>query len=181
MPSKRSNKKTANTPKQRRRPGRPTDYSAELAHEICCRIGEGKSLTSICKARGMPSYRTVMRWRSDDDVFRQMYAGARQDGADTYADQICGLIERVEKGKLDPNAGRVCIDGLKWIASKLKPRAYGDRLELAGKIATEPLADQAPDWLKAGIAERTKAAEKAKGKAPAPNGADTLPTPPPNA
>ena len=73
------------------------------------------------------------------------------------------LAEHVETGKLDPNAGRVAIDALKWIASKLKPRSYGDKLELAGKVGGESVVDQAPEWLKQAI--KDKAAEVAAERA----------------
>ncbi len=90
------------------------------------------------------------------------------------ADEIRELAQRVERGKLDPNAGRVAIDALKWIASKLKPRSYGDRLELAGKVGTATdLVEQAPEWLKAAIKE--KAAEVAAGQGAAQHGEAAAP------
>ena len=109
-----------------------------------------------------------------DGSFSHTYTRARQDGADALADKIRELAERVERGKLDPNAGRVAIDALKWIASKLKPRSYGDRLELAGKVGTATdLVEQAPEWLKAAIKE--KAAEVAAGQGAAQHGEAAAP------
>lgn len=153
---------------QRRARGRPSTYSRQIADEICTRIAEGEPLSKICTDTDMPAYRTVLGWRVSggvDGEFSHLYAHAREDAADFLADEIRVLAKRVERGELDPNAGRVSIDALKWSASKLKPRAYGDRLELAGQVAAVPLVDQAPDWLKAGIAERrTAAAKKDKDK-----------------
>ncbi len=142
--------------------GRPSTYTRAIADEICRRIAEGEPLTKICRSPNMPAYSTILGWRvgdMGDGEFSEKYARARQDGADALADKIRELAERVETGKLDPNAGRVAIDALKWIASKLKPRSYGDKLELAGKVGTLDVVDQAPDWLKAAIKE--KAAEVA--------------------
>ncbi len=63
-------------------------------------------------------------------------------------------------GYLDANVGRTLIDSAKWRASKLKPKVYGDRLELAGKVGTtSDLVEQAPDWLKARVAELKAEAE----------------------
>ncbi len=46
---------------------------------------------------------------------------------------------------------------------ELKPKVYGDRLELAGKVATtSDLVEQAPDWLKQAIKDKT--AEVAGGQ-----------------
>src|SRR5690606_9454335 len=42
--------------------GRPSDYNAHIAAEICGRIAEGQSLREICAAEDMPSRTTVFRW-----------------------------------------------------------------------------------------------------------------------
>ncbi len=90
-----------------------------------------------------------------------MYARAREDAADTLADEIRELARRVERGDLEPNAGRVSIDALRWIASKLKPKQYGDRarVDMAGSLeVTSRPADNMPEWMKEEIdkaAERT--------------------------
>ncbi len=159
--------------------GRPSSYSHQVADEICRRIAEGEPLTKICKDPKMPAYRTVLGWRvsdAGDGSFLHMYARAREDAADTLADEIRELAQRVVRGKLDPNAGRTAIDALKWIASKLKPRAYGDRLELAGKVTTTDVVDQAPEWLKQVIRDKTAevAAERAAQHKDDPDPASTV-------
>ncbi len=141
------------------RPGRPSTYTSSMAEQICERIAEGEPLTRICKDRQVPAYRTVLGWRVANEEFQQMYARARQDAADTLADEIRELAGRVEKGELEPNAGRVAIDALKWIASKLKPREYGDRqrMDLAGSLeVTSRPADNMPEWMREQIEERTR-------------------------
>jgi hypothetical protein len=84
-----------------------------------------------------------------------MYARAREDCADTLADKICDLARRVETGELDYNAGRVAIDALKWIASKLKPKAYGDRqaIEHQGEVKVFQAKDHCPEWLQQAISD----------------------------
>ncbi len=82
-----------------------------------------------------------------------LLARAREHAADTLADEIRELAQRVVDGTLDPNAGRVAIDPLKWIASKLKPKAYGDRshVDVKSEIAYAPVSEDAPAWLKEAI------------------------------
>ncbi len=141
------------------RRGRPSKYSPSLAEQICERIAEGEPLTRICKDRQIPAYRTVLGWRVANKEFQQMYARARQDAADTLADQIRELAGRVERGKLEPNAGRVAIDALKWIASKLKPREYGDRAQLdvaASVDVTTRVSDHCPEWMRKEIEESSR-------------------------
>ncbi len=147
---------TKNSRPQRR--GRPSKYSSSMAERICERIAEGEPLTRICKDRQVPGYRTVLAWRVANKEFQHMYARAREDAADTLADEIRELAERVEKGKLEPNAGRVAIDALKWIASKLKPRQYGDRsrMDLTASLdVTTRAIDHCPEWMRKEIEEKS--------------------------
>ncbi len=145
------------------RPGRPSTYTSSMAEQICERIAEGEPLTKICKDQQIPAYRTVLGWRVANKEFQQMYARAREDAADTLADQIRELAGRVEKGELEPNAGRVAIDALKWIASKLKPREYGDRAQLdvaASVDVTTRVSDHAPEWIQRALEEKSRSVSK---------------------
>ncbi len=130
--------------------GRPSTYTSTIAAEICRRIAEGEPLVKICRDPAMPAYRTVLGWRVTNDEFAQLYARAREDAADTLADRICELAERVEKGELDAHAGRTAIDALKWVAAKLKPKVYGERshLEVSGGLKVETVKDHAPEWMR---------------------------------
>jgi hypothetical protein len=77
---------TKNGGRQRR--GRPSKYTSLIAERICERIAEGEPLTKICKDQQVPAYRTVLGWRVANKEFQHMYARAREDAADTLADQI---------------------------------------------------------------------------------------------
>ena len=59
------------------------------------------------------------------------YARARDQQAATYADDIVNIADTEQ----DPNKARVRIDARKWHASKLAPKKYGEKLELAGDPA----------------------------------------------
>lgn len=121
---------------------RPTIYSEELALEICEQIAQGKSLRSICERDDMPCIKTVMTWRNANKEFLQQYARAREDQADFYADELISIADTMladDKGNAfdDPTAvsrAKLRIDTRKWIASKLKPKSYGDKVtqELTG-------------------------------------------------
>ena len=130
--------------------GRPTDYTDELATEICARLVSGEPLTAICRAEHMPDVRTVYRWLMVHDNFCQMYMIAREDQADTYADEIIDIADTPQLGtviKTKPDGSqevregdmiehrRLRVDARKWVAAKLKPRKYSEKLmqELTGK------------------------------------------------
>lgn len=110
--------------------GRPTDYTPDLADAICAELAQGKSLKSITDREGMPERQTVYRWLRLYPDFCDNYARAKDDSADSHADNIAEVAEKVASGKLEPNAGRVVLDAYKWTASKLKPKKYGDKIDV---------------------------------------------------
>lgn len=115
--------------------GRPSLYSDGLATEICLRLAQGESLRAICEGDGMPAEATVRGWAIDDvSGFTARYARARELQADFYADQTIEISDGATD-KDSAAAARVQIQARQWIASKLKPKAYGDKLtqEITGK------------------------------------------------
>lgn len=121
--------------------GRPSIYSDELAYAICELIAEGKSLVYICRLDGMPRYTTVMRWCRDREEFRELYRQARDDQADFLAEELLEIADddSLDIGFTDDGKpfvkgeniqrSRLRVDARKWIASKLKPKKYGDRIQ----------------------------------------------------
>ena len=106
-------------------------YSAEdradVQERICTMLAGGMSLKRILENEpGMPSRDTVYKWLIEDADFSDNYTRAREAQADFYADEITDIADTED----DPNKARVRIDARKWAAGKLKPKVYGDRLQL---------------------------------------------------
>lgn len=118
--------------------GRPTRYSKELSAKFCSMIALGNSLRSVVQMKGMPGHTTVYRWLQQHEEFREHYAHAKEDSGDSDADKIEEIAEKVLRGEVDPQAGRVAMDAYKWTAGKKRPKKYGDRMQLAGD-ADSPL------------------------------------------
>jgi len=124
-----------------------TTYTDEIANEICSRLVDGKSLKKICEMDDMPSKSTVFKWLSENETFSDKYARAREAQADTLADEIIDIADDGENDTYEDDEGnvktnqdviarsRLRVDARKWIASKLKPKKYGDKItqELTGK------------------------------------------------
>ena len=110
--------------------GRPSNYTPEIGDEICALITEGLSLNKICQMDEYPALKVVYKWLRDNSEFGNNYARAKQEQADTYADKITDIAIDTLAGKYEPNNARVAIDALKWTASKLKPKTYGDKLDV---------------------------------------------------
>ena len=113
--------------------GRPTTYTTEIGLEICTRIAEGQPLTKICSQPDFPDVATVYRWLLAHPEFCEIYARAREDQADTLADEIIEIADE-SKGENMPGvqSAALRVDARKWVAAKLKPRKYMDSRAVTG-------------------------------------------------
>lgn len=117
--------------KAKRRAGRPSLYTPSLGAKICERMSSGESLRSICRESGMPDITTVLSWAlgvTEDAKaggFPEHYARARELRSELYADEI---VEISDDDDVDPQRLRLRVDARKWVASKLLPKTYGERL-----------------------------------------------------
>lgn len=127
--------------------GRPSVFTEEMADMICERLIEGESLRKICLSEDIASQGTVMRWLVENEKFREQYTHAREVQADTLADEILDIADdgsndyMGEDEKYNGDAvqrSRLRVDARKWIASKLKPKKYGDKT-LVGSDPDNPL------------------------------------------
>ncbi len=116
--------------------GRPSTYTDEIGNEICQRIACGETLVNICKDAHTPAYITVLHWRTKLPEFGKMYARAREDQADTLADEIIAAVKEDcatdELGRVDNGAvaaKRLMVDAMKWRAAKLGPKTYGEKIQ----------------------------------------------------
>ena len=116
-------------------------FSQEVFDEICVRIAEGESLRKICKDEKMPSLVTVWKWLNNSEELTKQYARAREEQAETFVDEIQEIsdakIPLDAFGKIDAgavNQARLKIDARKWIASKLKPKKFGDYTKIQAEV-----------------------------------------------
>lgn len=126
--------------------GRPTDFSQEIADLICERLALGESLRSICRSDDTPAMSTVFKWLTKHAAFAEQYARARETQADAIFDEVIDIADDgsndwmkragkdgepqwVENGEAIRRS-QIRIDARKWMAGKLRPKKYGDRVEL---------------------------------------------------
>ncbi len=105
---------------------RPTKFNQKLADEICERLMNGESLRSISLSDHMPQRSTIHHWLATNSAFSDQYVVARDFQADTLADELIHIADTAE----DVNKARLQVDTRKWAASKLKPKKYGDKLDV---------------------------------------------------
>ena len=119
---------TQELPKQKKLHGSSL-YTQELGDEICHRIATGETLRTIIQDSHMPDRVTIYRWLEVNEDFRNQYTHARSQQADHYFEQI--IDESFASH--DAQIGRLRVDALKWVASKMQPKKYGDKLEIETK------------------------------------------------
>ncbi|MBJ15803.1 MAG: hypothetical protein CMF38_04115 [Legionellaceae bacterium] len=119
--------------------GRPTNYSPELAKEICDTIASSSiGIKRLCKEMpAWPSHNTIYRWLANYSEFSDQYAQAKKCQVELLVDEILEIADDSahdlttnEHGNVTCNAefiarSRLRIDTRKWLASKLIPKVYG--------------------------------------------------------
>ncbi len=120
--------------------GAPSLYTRELAIEICDAIAESyKSLKTLCKLNpSWPRYRTLRTWIREREEMQHLYAQAKEDQGDLFVEEMLeisddGTSDYYENAKGEMvfdsehvQRSRLRVDTRKWIASKYKPKKYGD-------------------------------------------------------
>ncbi len=119
--------------------GRPSKYTKELGDLICEQLGQGTSMRRVCASEEMPSMQTVFSWLRTDRQFLEQYVRAKEEAADALTDELQDIgdraIEHAEEADFKASnavvsAYKLKADNIKWVASKLKPKKYGDKLDL---------------------------------------------------
>lgn len=122
----------AGKPKTKAAIGRPTSFTQKVADAICEQLADGRSLRSICLDDGMPVKSTVFKWLIAHPSFKDQYAHAREAQADTLADEIQDIADEKCKDMVAVQRNKMRLDARKWLASKMKPKVYGDKVEPEG-------------------------------------------------
>lgn len=121
--------------------------------ELCLHVISGGHAAEFCKARDI-NYPTLLHWINADQGRIELYARAREDRADKLADEIVAISDESEvtarydgeevRLVLDAAAvarNRLRVDARKWVASKLKPRTYGEKLDVTQEVTIKKIPD----------------------------------------
>lgn len=128
--------------------GRPTTYTPELAKEICNSIASSsKGTKKLCKENShWPCQDTLFTWLKTNPEFSEQYAQAKRCQIEVFIDEILEIADDSSQDEMMSEQGgiicnsefiarsRLRIDTRKWLASKLVPKVYGSQQ----KNANEP-------------------------------------------
>lgn len=136
--------------------GRPSIFTKELSDKICDQLAEGISLRTVCLADDMPDKATVFRWLRTNKEFCDQYTRAKEESADAMAEDVLDIADdgrndwmTITKGNNSFDVpdrevlqrSKLRVDTRIWLMSKMKPKKYGEKLDLSnnGKDLPTPL------------------------------------------
>lgn len=122
---------------------KPCTYTEELGKEICHKIAcTPRGIHFLCKKyEHWPKPRVIFEWLVKFPLFKEQYLLAKKLQVETLIDEILAIADDSsgdfkvnDKGNLVPdsehiNRSRLRVDTRKWIASKLVPKLYGDKIQ----------------------------------------------------
>lgn len=125
----------------KRKTGRPTKYTPELAKTICRRIAAGESLRHICRDDDMPDRTTVRDWivdgrgQTEDDPigFPLQYARAREASAEAFEDRVLANCDELETTGItmpQATARKAASELLIRLMALRAPKTHGDLTKL---------------------------------------------------
>lgn len=151
-------------------------YRQRIVDMVCeVTASTDKGLDKICKAfqkdiLDFPTEGAIRKWLRADEELSTQYARAKEDQIEKLVEQIIDIsdddsldmsfkedgtpyvnTEHIQRSKLR-------VDSRKWIASKLKPKKYGDKITQevsgpdGGPIKTQNVAELTDEQLLAMIA-----------------------------
>jgi hypothetical protein len=154
-------RKKAETPEDlieppKKKIGRPSKYTPELAAEICERLSNGEPLRQICRDDHMPAWQKVYEWMARDEVLSGSIARAREQGFEAIAEEALIIADTPVFGQkqvmTDQGTATTVEDMLGHrklqietrlkLLAKWNPKKYGDKVQVGGD-ADNPLRIQA--------------------------------------
>jgi hypothetical protein len=140
----------------KKKTGRPSKYTPEIAQEMCKMLADGIPLREICRQEGFPAWQTVYDWMYQDDArgeegvgLSRAIARAREIGYDALAEECLSIADDatndwMEKHDKDGVAvgwqlngdhvqrSKLRIETRLKLLAKFNPKKYGDKIALAG-------------------------------------------------
>ena len=113
---------------------KPVTITPELFDDILERLANGESLRAICRDDHTPSIWAFLRYVDKSEEAAQQYARARESNGDYHGSSVAQIAADVVAGVIPPDVARVAMDAHKWTAGRLKPKVYGDKVEVEQRV-----------------------------------------------
>lgn len=127
---------------ERKKAGRPCEYTEEIAKEICDTLATTpKGIIALCRENPhWPSHEAIYCWKRRFPLFAEQYTQAKRDQIELLVDQTIEISDETSQdnetnhygdtveNKEWINRSRLRVDTRKWLAGKLAPKIYGDKI-----------------------------------------------------
>lgn len=132
--------------------GRPAIFERAVFDEVCHRISSGETLRGVCRSdEKYPAPSSIRRWVVLDEPkgVAEQYARAREscihemidDTIEIADDTTRDTITKTGKDGAEYDApdnewiqrSRLRVDTRKWLASKICPKLYGEKVAVTGE------------------------------------------------
>lgn len=148
---------------------RPSDYNLKTAEKLCEYIANGKSLKKACEQKEMPSPATVFKWMRENPEFLKLYEKSTTERTEALAEELLDIVDdgrndymedQYMKGKTpgyqlngeNIQRSRLRADTRKWLMAKMKPKKYGEKLDIKSESEiTHKFEDLSDDELERAI------------------------------
>jgi len=118
-------------PKKGIRRDAPRLYKPTVVKKICELVIKGESTNKICKRKGMPSRVTLGKWLHKYPDFAEKFLQAKQIQTYFNVDDIREIADEADETSSSAIAkAKLQVDVLKWEATKMVPKIYGDKASL---------------------------------------------------
>lgn len=119
---------------------KPRLFTPELLEDIIERIAKGGTLLRICEEPGMPNRNTFHEWLAKVEGAKERYEIAVQRRTERYVEEMTQISDDGLNDTYTDDQGntrtmtdviarsKLRVDTRKWIASKLLPKTYGDKV-----------------------------------------------------
>ena len=108
---------------------------ARAWQDLIVAVAEGAHIGNECAKHGITRY-DVRHYRLQDAQAEREWQAAREQSADTFADQIGDMANNPP---IDSARARIQLDALRWLAAKRNPRVYSDKATLDVNVKTVDL------------------------------------------
>lgn len=114
--------------------------SPDGIEQLCERVAEGWTLRQLASELGI-KYWTLYSWLTETPDREQRYARALQGRAEHHRETIEDDVLADGRTMVDVAMRRLRFDALKWTASKLAPKKYGDKIEVDARLTHDVVGE----------------------------------------
>ena len=135
--------------------GRPAVYNDDVWTEVLEQISSGEFVRVIAERPGMPSVSGIKRKVASDPAFAAAYNEARVEQSHAHAERSVMAARNATPDTAQ--MARLQFDAERWMAGKLAPRTYGDKIQqevqMSGALDVNELKKESREQLLARLRE----------------------------